>query len=130
MHFRVLLPRQHQRQIDIILQREGVQQVEILKHEAQMVPAEGRHVGFLYPGQIPALQQHLSGGGPVQRRQDVQKGGLSGTGFPHDRNIFALFHTKGNTFQCLYLVSAKAGCIYFLYPAYIQNTHITKILLV
>ena len=44
LHLRIGLAGQHQRQKDVVLERKGVQQVELLEHEAQVVPAEGRHL--------------------------------------------------------------------------------------
>ena len=108
-HLRVFLPRQHQRKIDVILQRKGVQQVEILKYEAQMIPAEGRHVGFFSFHNVFSLQQNLTGGGFVQRRQNVQKGGFAGTGLAHDGDEFALLHGKGDGAQRLHGLAAEAG---------------------
>ena len=71
LHLRILLARKHQRQIDIVLQRKGVQQVEILKDKAEMIPAESGHLRLPYRADIPALQQHLPRGGAIQRRQNV-----------------------------------------------------------
>ena len=42
------LNRQNQRKKDIVLQVKGVQQIEVLKHKAQIVPAELRDILILY----------------------------------------------------------------------------------
>ena len=123
VHLRVFLPGQHQRQIDVVLQREGVQQVEILKHKAQMIPAEGGHVGLLHLADVPALQQHLTGGGLIQRRQNVQQRGLAGAGFTHDGHIFALLHGKGDAAQRLHGLAAEAGGIDLSQVVDFQNFH-------
>ena len=68
LHFGDAFPAQHQRQQDVVLQREGVQQVELLKHEAQVLPAEGGQLVFLHRVQPLALQLHVTAGGLIQRR--------------------------------------------------------------
>lgn len=40
LHLRIRRSGQHQRQIDVVLQGKGVQQVEVLEHKAQVVPAK------------------------------------------------------------------------------------------
>ena len=63
--------RQYERQIDIVLDRERVEQIEFLKYEAQMVAAEGRTVGFFDRGKILAVQQDRAGGRLVKPGQNV-----------------------------------------------------------
>ena len=48
-------PGQHQGQVDVVPQGEGVQQVELLEHEAQVVPAEGRGVGLPDGGHVVVM---------------------------------------------------------------------------
>ena len=60
LHLLISLPRQHQREQDVVLNGEGVQEVEILEHEPQVVPAEGGDVTLLdgddvLPTSPPAL---------------------------------------------------------------------------
>ena len=105
-------PRQHHGQVDIVLQIEGIQQIELLEHKAQIVPPEIRHVLFPDFGDVHILQQHRSGSWPIQRRQDVQKRGLSGAGFAHNGHIFSLLHREVYIPQSLHAVSAEAGGVY------------------
>ena len=70
-HLVVLLARQHQGQKDVVLQGEGVQQVEVLEHKAQVVPAEGGNLLLIEGYDVPHIQKHLAAGGLIQPRQDV-----------------------------------------------------------
>ena len=55
VHLLIALACQHQRQIDVILQSKGVQQIELLKYKTQMIAAERCHIGFLNAGEIFAV---------------------------------------------------------------------------
>ena len=122
-HLGVRLPRQHQRQGDVVLQRECVQQVELLKHEAQMIPAERGGVRLLHGGQIAPVQPHRPGGGGIQRRQYVQQRGLAAAGLAHDGHIFALLHRELHVMQGLHAAAAEAGGIHLAQTADFQNRH-------
>ena len=76
MHLRIALFGQHEGQIDVILQRKGVQEVKLLKHKAEVVPAEGGDVSVSDLRKVPALQNDGPGGGPVQSRKNIEKRGL------------------------------------------------------
>ena len=56
LHLPVVGARQHQGQIDVVLKREGVQQVEVLEHEPQVGPAEGSQIPLPDGGEGLALQ--------------------------------------------------------------------------
>ena len=45
MHLGIAFSREHKGKIDIILHREGVQQIEFLKNEAEPISAEARKLG-------------------------------------------------------------------------------------
>ena len=77
LHLVVGEARQHQRQVDVVLHGEGVQQVELLKYEAQLVAAEGGDLALPDLVQILAVQADAAGGGPVQRGEDVEQRGLA-----------------------------------------------------
>ena len=68
---------QNQRKKDIVLQRQRVQQIEILEYETEMIPAETGHLFLRDLGDIPAVQQNLTACRPVQRSEDIQQGGFS-----------------------------------------------------
>ena len=120
LHFLIGPPRQHQGQEDVVPQRESVQQVEVLKHEAQMGAAESRQVPFPDIGQGLTVQKHLSGGGPVQRRQDIQQGGLAGAGLAHDGHILPRLHREIHVLQRLHLTAAEAAGVDLLQVLYFQ----------
>ena len=71
VHLRVFHTGQHQRQIDVVLQGEGVQQVEVLKHKAQVIPAEAGELLVLQLGQLLPVQNHFTGCWTIQRRQNI-----------------------------------------------------------
>ena len=89
-HALVVLPRQHQGQEDVVLEGEGVQQVEVLEHEAELVAAEGGQLPLRDAGDVPAVEQHLARSRAVERGEDVQQRGLAGAGLAHDGDVFAL----------------------------------------
>ena len=62
--------------------------------KAQVGPAEGRQIPLPDVREGLAVQKHLPGGGPVQGRQDVQKGGLAGAGLAHDGHVLPRLHGK------------------------------------
>ena len=97
---------------------EGVQQVEILEHEPQIIPPEGGQLILRDFGQGLAVQQDLTGGGTIQRGQDVQQGGLTGAGLAHDGHVFSCFHCEIHVAQGFHLVAAETGGVNFL-----QMTH-------
>ena len=70
-HFPVIDSRQHQRQIDIVLQGQRIQQIKILKDESQMLPAERADVSVPDLRQILSSQKNLAAGGLIQRGQDI-----------------------------------------------------------
>ena len=71
LHGPIVLSRQHQGQEDVVLKGEGVQQVEVLEHKAQVGPAEGRQIPLPDVGEGPSVEEDLPGGGAVQGRQDI-----------------------------------------------------------
>ena len=123
LHLRVIFSCQDQGKEDVVPETEGVQQVEVLKHKAQVVPAEGGKFLFPNSGQLPSRQQHRPGGGFIQCSQDIQQSGLAGAGLAHDRHIFALFHLKRDVGQGLHLLTAEAGGVNFFYMIDFQDRH-------
>src|SRR5699024_9835013 len=70
-HLVIRFARQHQGQKDVVLQREGVQQVEVLKHKAQVVPAKGGNLLLVQGDDVAHVQKHLAAGGLIQPCQNV-----------------------------------------------------------
>ena len=124
LHLVVGEARQHQRQIDVVFHGEGVQQIELLEHEAQLVPAECGNLALPDLVQILAVQADAAGGGPVQRREDVEQRGLARAGFAHDGHVFALLHAEVHVAQGLHLVSAQAGGVNLLQFLDFQYRHV------
>ena len=66
-----MLARQNERQKNIILQGEGIKQVEILKNKPEVLAAERSNL-FLADGrECTAVLEHLTLRGTVKRRQDI-----------------------------------------------------------
>ena len=111
VHLPVIPTRQHQRQNNIVPQGEGIQQIKLLKHKAQIAPAECRQLRLPNAGKASAIQEHLTAGGAVQGSQDIQQRGLSRAGLAHNGHIFPLLHRKGHVGQRLDPVASKTGGI-------------------
>ena len=109
LHFPIGRARQHQRQQDVVPQAEGVQQVEILKDEAQMVPAESGNFLLTDGGKLPVAQKNMALGGLVQRRQNVEQRGFAAAAFAHDGDELALLNGEIHVSERLHLLAAEAG---------------------
>ena len=70
-HLSVGLPCQHQRKINVVLQRKGVEQVELLKHKAELVAAKSGDVLLRQRGNICPVKKHRAARRPVQRREQI-----------------------------------------------------------
>ena len=124
LHLLEPLPRQHQGQEDVVLDGEGVQEIEVLEHEPQMVPAEGGELPLPDGDYILSVQQHLPAGGLVQSGQDVEQGGLAGAGLPHDGHVFPGLHREVDIDQGMDLLAPEAGGVDLLEVADLQDWHI------
>ncbi len=113
-HLRILFSSQHQGQKDVVLHREGVQQVEVLEDKAQVVPAEGGNFPFLQADNVPHVEEDLTGGGLIQGGQNVEQGGFARAGLAHNGHKFPLFHREVHVMQGLHLGPAQAVGIGFL----------------
>ena len=105
-------PRQNHGQVDVVLQIEGIQQIEFLEHKAQMIPPEVGNVLFPDFGNVLIFQQHRAGGGLIQRRQNIQQGGFAGAGLAHDSHVLPLLQVEIHIPQGLHAVAPKAGGVY------------------
>ena len=72
-----MLSLQYQRQINIVPDRKGIQEIEILKDKSQIISSKARQFLIFQLGDIPPVQKHGAVTGPVQRCQDIQQGSLS-----------------------------------------------------
>ena len=88
-------------QADVFLQCQGIQQIKVLEHKAQPLPAE--------PGQLPGreggdalpVQQDVPGADGVDGGDAVEQGGLPAARRPHDGNKFPVIHFKADPVQRL-----------------------------
>ena len=119
-HLIVALAREDEREIDVILKRERVEQVELLKHEPEMVAAERGGLAFADLGKVPPVEQHRAGGGLVKRGENVQKRRFAAAALAHDGDILALVHGEIDVAERLDRIAAEAGLIYFFQPGNIQ----------
>ena len=85
-----LRTRKHQRQQDIILERKGIQQVEILKDKAEVIapkrgefPVFDRFTSFCRPSKATSPAVGLS-----SDCDHIEQRGLSRTGRAHNGNVF------------------------------------------
>ena len=115
---------EHQRKVDVVAHAEGVQQIELLKHKAEIVAAEGGQLLFRDVGQLAVAQPDLAAGGLVQRRQYVEKRRLARAALAHDGDVLALLYGKGNVGQSLYVMRAKARGIHLFQIVRPKNGHV------
>ena len=123
-HIRVAAPCQHQGQQNVVPHREGVQEIEVLEHKAQVIPAEGGNVLLPDGHDILSIQQYLAAGGFIQSRQNIQQGGLAGAGLAHDGHILPGLHRKVHLRQSMDLLAAKAGGVGLFQIIHLQDRHI------
>ena len=119
MHLLIGHAGEHQRQINVVLQGEVVQQVEVLKDEPEVFPPESRQPGFRNGGKVLAVQQDLPGSGLVQCGQQIQQRGFAGAAFAHDGHVFARLYRKGHAGQGRHTHPAEAGGVNFLQVVYL-----------
>ena len=85
-----------QHQGDVLSDGQGVQQVEVLKDEAQLFPAEpGQRLGA-YLGHVLAVQINVAGADGVDGGNAVEQGGLAGAGSPHDPQKLPFLHREAD----------------------------------
>lgn len=62
---------EHEREQDVVPQRERVEEIKLLEHEAEILPAEGGERVFLHAVEPLALQLHRAAGGLVECCEQV-----------------------------------------------------------
>ena len=118
-----MLAREHERQEDVVLQRERVEQVEILKHEAEVLPAERGDLLLADARERAAVQPDLALRRAVERRQNVEQRRLAGAGLAHDRDVLAALHRERDIGERLHAVAAEARRINFFQTVDFQYSH-------
>ena len=111
VHFAVWLAREYEGKIDIVLNGECVEQVEILKHEAEVVAAEGCDIGFLYGRKILSVKHDAARSGLVKCGENIQQRCFARAGFAHYGDVFAGCNAEIYVFQRFDLIAAEAGDI-------------------
>src|SRR5262249_14208548 len=81
-----------ERQGDVLLGREHVDEVEGLEDEADAPPPQQRQGVVGQRRQVGAVQADAAGGGQVEAADEVQQGALTGAGRPHDGEELAAAH--------------------------------------
>ena len=94
-----------------------------------MIPAEGAEGLVAQLGDVVSVQQHLAGGGLVQRGKNVEQRGLARAALAHNGDIFAVLHGKIHIPQGGHLIAAEAGGINLLYMTNFQQCHKWRYLL-
>ena len=87
-------PGQHHRQCDVFCGSQARYQVKALEYKADALAA---HAGLLIRiegGDVAAFQPISAAIRPVQQAQQVEHGGFSRAGRPHDRHVFAGRNTE------------------------------------
>ena len=123
LHLRKMLARQNERQKNIILQGEGIKQVEILKNETEMLTPEHRSLRILYPAYVSPVEKHLPKGRSVKRCHNVEKRGLPRPGLTHNRDILSFRHIKADVFKCRHAVSSEPCRVYLFQISYFKQIH-------
>ena len=122
-HLRARLAREHERQADVVLERERVEKAEVLKDEAQVVATEGRG-GLLWNfGEVLAAEQYRAAARLVERGEDIEKRRFAAAALTHDGDIFAAFNGEADIFERLDLAAAKARGVGLLKTGNSQNLH-------
>ena len=92
-------PDDGQGQGNVLIGGEGVQQVAVLEDEAQTLPAELGQLLALQAGQLPAVDDDGTGGGPVNGGHAVQQGGLARAGGAHYPHKLPRLQGQGHAVQ-------------------------------
>ena len=88
-------------QTDVFLDGQSIQQIEVLEHKPQPLPAEP---GQFAVGQLRntfSVQQDIPGADGINRRNAVQQGCFPAAGRAHDGDKFSVRHIKADAIQGL-----------------------------
>ena len=83
----------------VLLDRQFRDQVEGLEDKADVPPAEDGQLLVVHGENVPAVYQHLTGSGRVQRADHVEERTFARAGFADYRDVFALGYGKAHVFQ-------------------------------
>lgn len=122
-HLRIRLAGEHERQENVILHGERIEQVELLKHEAELRAAEGRDLPLGDGAQRPAVEHDLATGGLIERGEDVKQRGLTAAALAHDGDVLALLDREIHIAERLHLRAAEACGVNLLNVTNFQKRH-------
>ncbi len=88
-----------QREFDIAKRALSWEEVELLEHEADVLVPDLGELVLIEVGDVLAVQKVHPAGGLVKAPEGVHKGRLPGTGWPHDRDKFALLDGERHVTQ-------------------------------
>ena len=108
------LPADHGRHRDVLQRRELRQQVVELEDEADLLVAELREPVVRLREHVAAAVFYASGGGPVERAEQVEQRALARAALPDDRHHLALAHRERHAAQHLQL--ARLGLVRLAQP--------------
>jgi hypothetical protein len=97
---------EEQGQLDVLDGRERRQQVEELKDEADPPPTQASQLGLAQLVDAFAVEVHLSGGGAIEAREQVEQGRLPTAARPHDRDELATLDREVDAAQRQHLRAA------------------------
>src|SRR5919108_6111945 len=61
-----------------------MEEMKVLKDEANLLVAHGREFGLAYFGHFRAIDGHRAAGWPIQAAEDIQKGRFAASGRTHN----------------------------------------------
>ena len=85
-----------------------------------MVAAERCRLALADLCKVAPVEQHRTGGGLVERGENVQKRRLAAAALAHDGDILALVHGEIDVAERLDRIAAEAGLIYLFQPGNFQ----------
>ena len=84
---------------DVLLNGQGIQQVKILEHKAQPLPAEPGQLAFAEGCDALPVQQDVPGAHGVDGGDAVEQGGFAAARRAHDGDEFSGVHVKAHPVQ-------------------------------
>ena len=99
MHLIVALAREDERKIDIIVDRESIEKIEILEHEAEALAAEARQLAPAQAADVLAVHQDVADRGAVDSGDAVEQRGLARARRAHDGHELPLRHVERDSVQ-------------------------------
>ena len=85
---------QFQRQHDVLYRGQGLDQVEGLEHETEVLSTQAGAAVLVEAGKILAAQHDPALGGVIESCQERQQGGLARSGRAHERAGLATFKAQ------------------------------------